>query len=113
MAADVAVSLDGERGAVDGAFEPAQHLPGDDRHAEPRGRFAAGRAVKLDRLARDARGLEPLDLPYSFMIQAITWASVPYQGRGCLLRPDHVMDFLDELAGEALTHRARACRDRS
>ena len=65
--------------------------------------------MKLDRLAGDAGGLEPVDTsPYSFMIQAITCASVPMSGAGMSLsRPDHVVDLLDELAGQALQLAAR------
>ena len=37
MAADVAVSLNRERGTGDCALEPAEHLSGNDRHAEARG----------------------------------------------------------------------------
>ena len=37
------------------------------------------------------------------MIHAITWASVPMSGAGMsLCGPDHVVDLLDELAGQAL-----------
>ena len=62
VAADVAVTLDGERRAGDRPLEPRQHLAGDDRHAEAGGRLAAGRAVELDRLAGHAGRVKSLVL---------------------------------------------------
>ena len=101
VAADVAVALDGERRAGDCPLEPGEDLAGDDRDAVARGGLAAGRAVKLHRLAGDARRLNPSNLAYSFMIQAMTWASVPMSGAGMsLIGADQVVDFLDESAGQ-------------
>ncbi len=63
----------------------AQHLASDQRDAVTGGSLAAGGAVKLYGLTGHAGGVEAVNLPYSFMIHAITWASVPTSGAGMSL----------------------------
>ena len=81
----------------------ARSFAGDDRHAEAGGRLAAGRAVILDRLARDAGWMEPLVLSVFVHDPGHHLRIGPHVRRGdVLVRPDHVVDLLDELAGQAL-----------
>ena len=86
----------------------AEHLAGDDRHAEAGGRLAAGRAVKLDRLAGDAGRLEPLVLAVFVHDPGHHLRIGTHVGSGdVLVGPDHVVDLLDELAGQSLHLPAR------
>ena len=86
MAADVAVALDGEGGAGDRSCSSLASIS--------RVMIATPKPVAASRPAEPwnstglpvtQAGWKPWNLAYSFMIQAITWASVPMSGAGMSL----------------------------
>src|SRR5690606_32771831 len=101
--ADVAEPLQGDGGAFDLFFHSLQHGGGDDGHAAAGGFLASFGPVQFDRLAGDAGRAEAVELLVLVHVPGHDLGVGAHVGSGdVLVGPDHVVDFVDEAAGEPL-----------